>query len=642
MDDKHDSAATEPEKPGASRPYLDMLSESEKAFEDYQQRCSSIDKRFASLKTLADANGDREFQIFWANLEVLKPTIYSRAPKPVVQPRHRDGKEVLRKASELLERVLEVDVEADDLHDTLVMVRDDLALNARGVPWVLDNGQCIHVDRHDFRHEPSRKWSETGWVARRAYMTKDALKERFEDVDVDKITFEQINNNDGGEGADYKSTRRKVAVWEIWSRAEGKVVWVTQGYSDVLEASEPLVNVKGFFPCPKPAYGTLERGTLLPVPDYVYYRDQVDEINELTARISSLAESLRLKGFYASGTSEVGEAIEAAMKATDNRAILVPVSSAAAMGAGSLKDAIVWLPVKEIAEVITQLIALRRQLIEDVYEITGLSDIMRGSTEASETATAQNLKAQYGSVRVRERQAEMVRVARDILRLKAEIYAETVPAEELAAMAGMDFQPEEGDTDFVPLEAIDAVLKNERLRPFLLEVESDSTIAPNEQEEKASRIEFITAMGDFIQRAGVMVAQQPETAPFAAELMKFTAGAFRAGRDLGGAIDEFAEMMKQKASEAVQGQQGPTPEQIKAQADAQKVSADMQAAQLKSDNETARLQADIEKMRLEAGISAEQAQADLEKTRAEIAKVNAEIARIVAQTEAANAAPATV
>lgn len=590
--------------------YCRMLKDAEKAFQEYQDKSDSIDKLYASLKQMSDVAGDREFQIFWANLEVLKPTIYTRAPQPVVSPRQRSGKftllnkELVRVASELLERCMEYDVEADDLHDTLLQVRDDLAVSARGVAWVLDNGQAIHVDRCDFLHEPARKWSEVGWVARRAYLDREAFKARFPNADITRVKFERMKGEEDGQGNDYEGTDKKAQVWEIWDKSKAKVCWVVHDYPDVLDEQPPLIDVKGFFPCPKPAYGTLERRSLKPVPDFVYYRDQVDEINELTARISALAESLRMKGFYASGTSEIGEAIEAAMKATDNTALMVPVSNFAALGGQALKDAIVWLPVREVAEVIAALVELRRQLIEDVYEITGISDIMRGETEASETATAQNIKAQYGAVRVRERQAEMVRVARDVIRLKAEIMAETVPAQELAIMAQMDIptteavqmqimqarqqaiaageQPQEPDmSKIVTIEQVDALLKDQRLRPFVLDVESDSTIAPNEEAEKASRIEFITAVGGFIQQAGPMVQMQPETAPFVAEMMKFAAASFRGGRELMGSVDEFAAQISALGQRAQQMRDQPPPPDPQVELKREEIAAKTQEGQAK-------------------------------------------------------------
>ena len=629
MDYENDTA---PEKPGASRPWLQMISDAEKAFQVYQDKCASIERIYGNLKSLSEGVGDREFQIFWANLEVLKPTIYQRPPRPVVMPRHSDLGELVRKASEVMERALEFDVEWDDLHDTLQLVRDDLAMNGRGVPWVLDNGTCIHVDRHDFLHEPARKWKEVDWVARRAYLTRDQGVERFGEAFWDAECAEVGKDRDD----DYKGTAKKAEVWELWCKSEGKVVWVTEGVDEVLDEAEPLVDVKGFFPCPKPAYSTLEPGTLLPIPDFVYYRDQVDEINEMTARISALAESLRLKGFYAAGASEIGEAIETAMRQTDNKALLVPVSNFAALGGGSLKDSIIWLPVQEIAAVVQNLVLLRKQLIEDVYEITGLSDIMRGQTAASETATAQNLKAQYGSVRVRERQGEMVRVALDVLRIKAEIFAENYPIEQVMQMAAMQLptqqqvqqmamQAQAQGQPFEPpvmVEQVDQLFKSQRMRPFLMDVETDSTIMPDEQAEKQSRIEFITAIGQFIQQAGQMVAAQPESAPFAGELMKFTAGGFRAGRDLGGAIDDFVDQVKAKAAQSTQG---PSPQEQAMQAQMQ---ADQQAKQAEMQVKQAEMQ--IKRAEMEAGVvdSQQQRQLDAEKLKLEARKLEIEAAKV--------------
>lgn len=575
----------------SSKPWLEDIKDAEKAFHDYDESSTNIEKLYGNLKQLAQARGDREFKIFWANVELLRPAVYQRAPRPVVMPRHSDLKEIVRKSSEMMERALEFDIEFDELHETLLEVRDDLVLCGRGVPWVLDDGSCIHVNRCDFLHEPARKWKEVGWVARAAYLTREQGVARFGDRFFDVKIEEHVGQEREDE---YKSTEKKVKVWEIWSRTKESVVWVTEGYDDVLDEQPPLIDVKGFFPCPKPAYATIERGTLKPIPDFAYYRDQIDEINELTARISGLAESLRLKGFYASGDADISDALESAMRATDNKAILVPVAALSAFGAQKVADSIVWLPVADVAQVIASCIELRKQLIEDVYEITGLSDVMRGVTEAQETLGAQNLKAQYGSIRVREKQNEMVRVALDVLRMKAEILAEGVPAAQIAEMAGMTFptrmQIEQQmanvkrlrpDAPMPPMpitiEQIDEFLKTDRVRSFAMEVETDSTIAPNEEAEKQSRVEFLTAVTSFISTASEVVTVQPAAAPFMAELLKFGVGAFRAGRDLGGAIDEFAEQAKQLSQSA--GEDKPDPEVIKAMTERETKMAEIQLKQ---------------------------------------------------------------
>lgn len=630
MDEPEIMDKTDEQPLPSSERYLKLLKKAKTSFGPYTEKCTNIEAQYADLAAMSQGVGDREFKLFWANLEVLKPTVYSRPPIPVVSVRHKDRKEIKRKTAEVLERALETAVELDDIHATMIHVRDDLVLSGRGVPWVLDNGNIIHINRKDFLHDPCRKWSECGWVAKCDYITKKEGIEVFGEVFQDAETAKMAD-----EGDDYLISEPMACVWEMWHKKDNIVIRVVKGVETVLDVNDPL-QLEGFFPCPKPAYSTVEPNTLKPVPDFVYYKDQIEEINELTARISALAESLRMKGFYSSGVSEVGEAIETALNATDDKALLVPVSNVAALGGAALKDSIIWLPVVEVANTIQQLVLLRKQLIEDVYEITGLSDIMRGSTDANETLGAQQLKSQFGNVRVRGRQEEMARIARDVIRIKAEIMAETFEIQHILELAQVDDvmtneqvqqqvmqqaqeamargqQPQQPDLkDVVTVERIDALLKNQRLRPFVLDIETDSTIQPDEQAEKENRMEFMTTISGFMAQAGPMVTQQPQSAKFVGQLFKFTASAFRAGRELEPAIDEFVEQMEQIAS---QPQPNPEAEAAKAEAQAKERDAKMREAEL---------QMKAREAQQGAVINMRQAEAELVKTGAQIENINAD------------------
>lgn len=637
----------------SSRTWLGMIEEAERYFDKYQTKCDTIDKLYADLDAKASETSDREFAIFWANLEVLKPTIYSRPPVPVVVPRFKDRKELPRQASEVLERCLISSFEADDIDATMRLIRDDLAISSRGQVWCRyeqkpDGYECVHkehLDRRDFLHQPSRKWAEVEWVARGVWLTRKQGLSRFGEIWLQAEFKEKKDDTDDAKG------QMKARAWELWHKGENCVVWVTPGVDDVLDLQPPLFDLEGFFPCPRPAFGTLKRRSLLPVPDFLYYKDQVEEINELTARISSLSESLRLKGFYPGGASDVGEAIEAVLKDQDNRAILVPINSLAAFGSGSLKDSVIWLPVKDVADVIASLIELRRQLIEDVYQITGLSDIMRGETEASETATAQRIKSQYGSIRIRDRQNELVRIARDITRIEAEIMAENFNPQTLVQMSQTDLpsdqdiaqqiagitsqiqmaaqnpeirarlaqdpqaqqqaqqmlQQAQGQVQqlqqTITIEKVVGLLKEQRIRPFVLEIETDSTIQPDEDAQKQRATEFITAVGGFMQQSVQAVQLMPEMAPLAAEMLQFTASQFRVGRSVDGAIDEFADKMKQLASQP----KPPPPEQVKADAEMKAMQA---AADQKKQDAQQAAEADQRKAQLEEQKAKNEADAD--------------------------------
>lgn len=623
-EDNTDETVNEAEpgiKAKSSRAWLALIDAQERAgYSTYQDRCTSIEKIYADLERLSSISREREFQVFWANIQVLQPSMYSRPPVPVVTPRFRDRKPLLLNASELLERTTSVAFGLEDMHYVMRQVRDDLALLNRGCIWVryetkgegdsFSERVCIdHKNRRDFVHDPARNWKEVDWVGGGAWMTKKEMRKRFsktsgnayQDANFAKRKDDR-NNTDG---------KLKARVWEIWCKSENKVIWVSPGVDVVLDEDEPHLKLEGFFPCPRPAYGTLQRNSLIPVPDFAYYKDQVEEVNELTARISSLAESLEVRGFYPSGAGDLTDAIEAALKSRDKRRVLVPVSNWAMTGSGTKE--IIWLPLDMVVSAITQVIALRRQIIDDIYQISGLSDIMRGSTDPKETLGAQTLKTQYGSIRIRDRQDELVRIALDTTRIAAEIMAENFQKKTFLDMSQMDFQSDadvakamkgikaqiaginaeiqEAQTDpetmqmakqnpqaaqqilqqaqqqiqqleqqlaqaegAVTIEKVIKFLRDQRLRAFSLDIETDSTIQPNEDAEKKRRAEYLTALGGVMNQFAPLVQARPaEAGPLVSEIIKWSMAAFRPGRSMEAVIDEFAEKLAQAGQLADQG-----------------------------------------------------------------------------------------
>lgn len=643
--------ATKREHPRDAKPFLEMIEDAETIFKPWNDACDNIDKLYASLERLRSNTRDRQFQMFHANLETLKTAIYARPPQPVVVPRHKQRQQLPRKASELLERCLTTNADLKRTHKQYKLVRDDLALHGRGVPWVsyevkrgrLEYACTQHISRKDFLHEPARKWDEVGWVAKRAWLTLDMGVKRF-GAEFRKASFDTKETDTPD---DYKIDR-KAPVWEMWNETEGKVIWITPGVENVLDErpAADVLDLEGFFPCPEPAYATREPGSLIPVPDMLFYKDQLEEINELTARISALCDGLRLKGFYPAGAEGVSDAIETAIKSRDNRQTLVPIPSAAAMSGIAPKDIILWLPIEQVAIVLKELLFQRKQLIDDVYEISGISDIMRGATEASETATAQQLKSQYGNVRVRGRQDEMVRVSRDCILLEGEIMAEEFQPDTLNQMSQMDL-PREADVqqqlqmleqqvnkllerpevqkalqdpeqqqqveqvsvqlerretelrETVTFEAVIKYIKDERLRPYVLDIETDSTIQPDEDAEKQRRTEFVQTLGAMLQQSMEMVAAAPESAGFVGEVIKFGTAPFRVGRSLEGEIDDFVEQMKQRA-----GQPQPDPAAAAAEVEKAERAEQLQAdIRLKQQDAAAK----VKEMEAKAGIDAQAA-----------------------------------
>jgi hypothetical protein len=115
----------------------------------------------------------------------------------------------------------------------------------------------------------------------------------------------------------------------------------------------------------------------------------------------------------------------------------------------------------------------RDMLVQAIYEVTGIADIMRGSSDPNETLGAQQLKAQFGSSRMKRRQRAIQKWIRDIYKIKAEIIAEHFEPQVLQDMTGDEITPE-----------IMQLLRSDKLRSYRIDIETDSTIFEDAEGEK--------------------------------------------------------------------------------------------------------------------------------------------------------------
>jgi hypothetical protein len=692
--------------------WLAEVKRAERHFEKWIERGNKLLRLYRKQRDAESTT--RQYSMLWANTEVLKPSIYARAPKPQVSRRFRDRDPIGRTASELLERAATYECERMNLDAKLRNVRDDVLLPGRGICWaryeadieeVDDPGEdvsdtpnteeypppavpsisgqrtCIdYVPWRQFLHGPARTWDEVPWVAKISYMSEEAGKKRFGDRWKDVALDHGATSKENGfqdEQAVEKGLKSKATVYEIWCKRTQKVHFIAKSAPDVLEEGPPPLNFDGFWPCPPPVYATITTDSLIPIPDYAYYLDQAEEINDLTNRIAALQDGLKLVGFYpAGGPEDVSTAMEKALSPSTQN-LMIPVSSWAAFSEKGGKGSIEWLPIVQVVEAIRACIELRNQLVQDVYQISGIGDVMRGATDPNETLGAQQLKSQYGSARIRDRQQEMARFSRDCIRLISEIIAEHFDPMRVMQMANMvppppprptamlghnggppmdsmaqmgappvptppggvppmqqpssplqmagSMQPPPPDPAMIEhqkkvmeLEAAFKLLKDEKLRGFRIDIETDSTIQPDEDAEKSRRVEFVTAVGGLMQQALPVIQVAPELSDMLGEILIFTVRGFRAGRTLEDAIEQGMEAMKKRLTQ--QQQAGPPPDP---KAEAMKAQAQIaqQKAQADTQIQGQKLQMDGQKAQAELGLKQQTSQADMA-LKAQEAKAN--------------------
>jgi Tfp pilus tip-associated adhesin PilY1 len=252
-----------------------------------------------------------------------------------------------------------------------------------------------------------------------------------------------------------------------------------------------------------------------------------------------------------------------------------------------LKGSIDLLPLDTIASTLLQCYQAQANIKGQIFEITGIADIIRGSTQASETATAQQIKGQYAGLRLRFMQEGVSLFASELLRIKAQIVCSKFQPQTILAYAAADqFSAE--DQQLIP-QALQ-LLENNPLRSFRIEVAEDSLVQLDEQQLKQDRVEFLTAIGNFMREALPVGQSTPELVPMLMALVKFGVTGFKQARPIEGIIDTALQQLTQKAAQNAANPQ-PSPEEQKIQAQQQAAQAELQAKQAA---EQARMQADIQ------------------------------------------------
>lgn len=627
--------------------WLTRIEDAEKKAKDkYLKRCEKITKEYSDARD--DVSVVSKVNILWSNTETIKPVVYSRKPNAEISRRFKDAGGAPRLAGEVLERGVNFHIDDYGIHDVFLRCRDDYVLYARGVNWVRykpyfktvypdrinlqvtssagvsndgylydDNGKEIPVDdpkvledeqgfyleagdpyeavdyeeacvdyvhREDFLHSPARNWEEVSWVGRISYLDKKAVSERFgKDVAEKLSTFDEKIEDDE------KQLTGKYAIYEIWDKSTSKCYWISKGHpTGVLDQADAPVKFKRFFPCPKPAFGTLTSDSLNPIPDYILYQDLAIELNELSTRIRAIAAQIKATGVYDGSINELFSLLSVT---SDGQ--MLPISN----WQGLVRDkginaSFEMLDISPYARVLEILLAAREQVIGKITEVTGLSDIVRGYSKASETATAQDLKGRYANLRLGTRQAMFDSFVRSTLELVAEVIAQKFQPETIAAMANIDqMSPEEQALFPQALQ----ILKSDVLRNYKLDIETDSTKAIDEKAEVEAANEFSRSIGTFLQAGFAMSKENPLFMPVMGELLLLMVRKNKAGRTVEGSIEQmFAQM-----TQAAQQPQPPSPEQIKMQGEQQKMQFEMQLKQMELQSKEMELELKQSKMQLD-------------------------------------------
>lgn len=595
-------AKKQPEKTSKLSFWLDHIETYEREFSDWEKRAKKIIKRYKDDRK-DTGRGKAQFNILWSNVQTLIPALYANPPKPNISRRFEDDDDLGLFSSRVLERSASYFVTDKTFDDIMGQAVLDRLLGGRGTAWVRyepvfsekpstitddviegdeleqpeqelysEDVVIDYVHYQDFGHTWARTWQEVRAIWRKVYLDRAELVKRFGEETGNAIPI--ATRQKELDGDQNQAANNKACIFEIWDKRKKKAIWLHKEMPDILDEQDDPLQLKGFFPCPKPLYATLCNDNLVPTPDYILYQDQAIELDKLTGRIDRLVDALRVAGVYDKSAEGVERLLS---EGTENK--LIPVDNFAVLGEkGGLEGIISWFPIEQVVKTLSTLYDARDRVKADLYEISGISDIIRGASNPNETATAQQIKGQYASLRLDNMQGDVARFARDLVQIITEIIAEHFDLETVKQISGIKLMTEaekqqvmmaqqtgqeipEEVTDLASLpswENIEQVLRDDMARCFKIEVETDSTIKADQQQEQQARIEFLTAAGSFIQQS---IESPPELQPLVMEMLMFGVRGFKVGKDLESTMKTMLMKLRKKAEQPQPEQ--PNPEMAK-------------------------------------------------------------------------------
>lgn len=603
----------------------------EKEFRDWYFQCEKIITKYSDQQNTPDrsARAYKKFNIMWANVQTLLPNVYSRLPEVEVQTLYKDNDPVSRVATILLERVISHCLKYNNqFHEAMNSCVLDRLLGGRGVVWlryephnkspstpdgvsptenkeefnpafkenyVMEGLSVDYVHFEDFGHSYARIWSDVEMLWRVIYLNKEQCIARFgqelgEQIPLDSLPSRLNSTTYGDPNA--KELVKQAKIYEIWDKSNKKVYWLNKSMGEILDIVDDPLSLEHFFPCPRPLYATLSNNSLKPTPDYIYYKDLSDMLDSLIQKENKLIESLQLKGVYDGAFPELKRLFTEA-----DMGDLVGVKNWGAITEkGGLLSSFQLIDLKPIYDSISVINAQMEVLKSQIYDITGISDILRGQSLEYETAAAQKLKSTNGNGRLKTRQMEIVDFATSIIKLASEIITTHFDISTIVEITSAQNLSQE-DQALIPYAL--QLIKDKLHLGFKIDVSSDSMVFTNQLQEREDRIEYMNVASSFMQQFVQSAAQTPSLAPLMGEMIKFTLQPFKVGKVLEGVIDRTIQELIQQSIAAAQNPP-PNPdiekEKIKGQLEMEKLQYQLQHEILMEDKE---LQIEYAKIKLQ-------------------------------------------
>jgi hypothetical protein len=610
VDDINDPSLSPQEKDKRKAQYWTKeIQQAKKWMQKFHSDAKRIEARYMLRSDADPLTSPLRYNMFWSNVQTMISIVYGRLPEVEVSRSNQDQTDdVARVAANILSRIFNVELKNIENSPYFVYqeaVRD-LFIAGLGVAWARYEFASKQVDLppimgqdgtemapaastemitdefapldyvrwSDFLLSPCRRWYDARWVGRRVRMSRDAVKRRFGEKLLGQIPMSKGSRGGlGNEDPLRYGNDTTSDVWELWDKDSRSVCWYVEGMDVTLQSLNDPLGLASFFPVKMPLRATVLPDNFLPKQDYLYLESQYAELNLLGSRLELLSEACRVAGVYDKNNEPVKRLIgQAAMNQ------MIPVDNWAMFAEkGGVKGTVDWLPLDMIVNAIERLTARKAEVVKDIYEIYGINDVMRGTSLASETATAQRLKTQFGSARLEVRQEQVAQWVTSNTRLRAEIICRHWRPETILKRSQIMQTPD------APLaqQALQLLKSNPDEIVTRITVSAGTIAQPDWQMERQQRVEFLQATSQFIGMCMPLIEKSPGSGQFLIPLLQWAATGFKGADKIESVFDQALASLQQSLT-VPKPPPPPTPDDKKNLAGAEKSLADARKAHVDS------------------------------------------------------------
>lgn len=581
------------------------IEKSEKYMKTAHTHGEAVYKRYEDDRDGAQI-GIKKANIFFANVNTLKESLFNSLPKSDVRKIHQQAynDELSRVTAMVAQRCLDYEIQcACDFREAVTLAILDRLVPGLGQLWCsfdmdkeesepdadgnttentvpgTESLKIEHVEWTDFLFEPCKRWSRCTWVGRKHHMTKNDFISQFGEDNYSKTGGTKTTSADNSYDMQ-DVNKNKLCVYEIWDKRTKKVYFIYKGMDDPLSEQDDPYHLASFFPCPAPLIANQNTRKFYPHTDYHFSQDQYNQLDTLYARMGMITDAIKVAGIYDSSAGELTRML------TEGENKLIPCDNWAMMAEnGGVSGKIEWYPVEQVVKVLSELTTQFASIKGLLSEISGMSDIVRGDSNQYETAKAQQIKAQFASVRMNGYQRDVSYFVQDTLRIMADLVFGLYSDQKILEIVGDIDEP---DQQYLPQVA--QILRSDERRKYRINIQADSLTQADWDLEKGQRQEIVQVLGQMIGQTMQLVQQAPQMASLAAQMIKFAISGYKGSSELQGWIDQQLDQM-QKAAQNPQPKP-PSPEEQKAQAEMQQMQAQ---AQMDQQTQQAQMQAEQQK-----------------------------------------------